>query len=100
MLMSRAAPSVCVGALRKVLRALIPVGLGTSVRNWRNPDGQQTFNVSSPLFWHSSSQTLYNLSQFSSAGSCRQQGPVSYKWGFSFLLLYVFVIGEKSHFTT
>ena len=62
-------------------------------RDWKNPDdGQYTFNVSSPVFWDSSSQTLYNLTQFNSAGSCQQQGLVKYKWGFSFLLLYVFVI--------
>jgi hypothetical protein len=62
-------------------------------RAWRNPeDDQHTFNVSSPVFWDSSSQTLYNLTQFNSAGSCLQQGLVKYKWGFSFLLLYVFAI--------
>ncbi|ERF68471.1 hypothetical protein EPUS_03789 [Endocarpon pusillum Z07020] len=62
-------------------------------RAWRNPDdGQHTFNVSNPVFWDSSSETLYNLSQFNLAGSCLQQGPVMYKWGFSFLLLYVFLI--------
>jgi hypothetical protein len=62
-------------------------------QTWQNPDdGQYTFNVSKPVFWDSSSQTLYNLTQLNLAGSCQQQGLVKYKWGFSFLLLYVFVI--------
>lgn len=61
--------------------------------NWNNPKTHsQTFNVSSPLFYHNGSKTLYNQTEYNKQGSCQQQGDVRYRWGFSFLLLYVFVI--------
>jgi len=52
-------------------------------------NGSSTFN---PRFVGSNSSVLYSLEEFNSAGRCLQQGPVLYKWGFSFLLLYSFVI--------
>ncbi|KAF7507352.1 hypothetical protein GJ744_010669 [Endocarpon pusillum] len=62
-------------------------------QTWQNPDDDQyTFNVTNPVFWDDNSQTLYNLTEFNLAGSCQQQGLVKYKWGFSFILLYAFVV--------
>lgn len=59
---------------------------------WKNPiTNNHTFNVSNPLFYDDGSGTTYNLTQFNERGSCQQLGLVKYKWGFSFLLLYIFV---------
>ena len=62
-------------------------------RQWQNPiNDEYTFNYSNPMFWEPDSQTLYDISGFNSAGRCQQAGRVEYKWGFSFLLLYAFVL--------
>lgn len=62
-------------------------------QQWKNPDdGQYTFNVNNPVFLDAASQTMYNLTELNAAGSCQQNGQVRYKWGFSFLLLYFFVV--------
>lgn len=61
-------------------------------RDWkRNDTGQMPFANSTPLFYHHTSDTAYDLTQFNENGSCQQLKDVKYKWGFSFLLLYAFV---------
>jgi len=66
-----------------------PYGLG-----WKRNDTNEFpfFTKSDPLFYHQLSDTLYNLTQFNSNGGCQQLRDVRYKWGFSFLLLYAFVV--------
>lgn len=64
-----------------------PYGVGWA----RNDTGEMPFSASGPLFYHQTSSTAYDLTQFNDHGSCQQQNKVRYKWGFSFLLLYVFV---------
>lgn len=45
------------------------------------------------LIWESSSKTSYNLTEFADATLCQQLGDiVKYRWGFSFLLLYFYLI--------
>ena len=55
-------------------------------------NGKTLFAEADPLFYHSTSSTVYNLTHFNANGSCQQQNNVRYKWGFSFLLSYVFVV--------
>lgn len=67
---------------------VIPYG-----QDWRNPgNGQATLSVANAVFWDSATQTIYNLTEFNAAGRCQQEGVVRYNWGFSFLLLYIFVL--------
>lgn len=62
-------------------------------QHWQNPEtNDYPFSQPNPVFWDQSSQTLYNLDEFNSRGTCQQEGLVRYKWGFSFLLLYAFVV--------
>lgn len=65
-----------------------------SGRGWQNPlqDKQLTFNQSRPLLWDAKIEKSYtDPKEFNKAGSCQQPGVVKYHWGFSFLLLYVFI---------
>lgn len=55
-------------------------------------NGTTPFVEAGPLFYHHTSSTAYNLTQLNENGSCQQQNNVRYKWGFSFLLLYVFLV--------
>lgn len=60
---------------------------------WQDPDTKQyPYNQSNPAFWYNSSQTLYDLAGLNNQGSCLQEGSVTYKWGFSFVLLFTFAI--------
>ena len=65
----------------------VPYGLGWK----RNDTGTMPFADSGPVFYHQTSNTGYDLKQFNENGSCQQLSDVRYKWGFSFLLLYVFI---------
>lgn len=60
---------------------------------WRNPhDGLRTFNVSDGRYFDQSSKTSYTIAQMSEFGQCQQTDTSKYQWGFSFYLLFVFVI--------
>lgn len=50
------------------------------------------FHNSNPMFYYGSSGTAYNVTQMNERGSCQQPHQVRYKWGFSFLLLYAFLV--------
>jgi len=50
------------------------------------------FDKLDPLLFYPDSETTYNLTQLNERGSCQQLNHVRYKWGFSFLLLYVFIV--------
>ncbi|KAK5080944.1 hypothetical protein LTR05_008260 [Lithohypha guttulata] len=41
--------------------------------------------------YRNGTDTTYDLDEYNFWGSCQQGSPIKYKWGFSFLLLYVFV---------
>ena len=57
---------------------------------WKAANGSQPFhNISSPLF--TNGQYTYDLEQLNDRGRCQQTGE-SYKWGFSFFALFIFVI--------
>ncbi len=57
---------------------------------WKSPAGDQPFHTfSDPEF--TNGQYTYNLEQLNSNGRC-QQADTSYKWGFSFLVLFSFIV--------
>lgn len=50
------------------------------------------FINSNPMFYYADSGTDYSLELMNMRGRCQQPSQVRYKWGFSFLLLYVFLL--------
>lgn len=62
--------------------------------SWRDPESNTLpYNKSNPTFYYNGSQTLYNLTEMNNYGTCQQEGAlVQYKWGFSFVLLFAFVV--------
>ena len=57
---------------------------------WEAPTGIRPFhNFSEPIF--TNGQYTYDLQELNNRGRCQQDG-VTYKWGFSFLVLFAFVI--------
>jgi hypothetical protein len=57
---------------------------------WKESNGDQPFhNFSDPVF--TNGQFTYDLQELNLRGRC-QQDNVSYKWGFSFLVLFSFVV--------
>jgi hypothetical protein len=64
-------------------------------RQWEDPDtGQRPFNVENGKFYEPDSQTLYSTGQLLDAATCQSNGLVAYSWGFSFMLLFSFVVAS------
>ena len=57
---------------------------------WKSPSGDQPFHTfTDPVF--TNGDFSYNLEQLNLNGRCQQAG-TSYKWGFSFLVLFSFIV--------
>lgn len=61
---------------------------------WKRPNTDQyTFQDNTPILYDDESKTQYTPEAMKDNGACQQTpGIVRYQWGFSFLLLYTFVI--------
>jgi hypothetical protein len=58
--------------------------------SWKTPQGTYPFhNTTGPFF--NVGDVTYNLEQLNAAGRCNQEN-TSYRWGFSFLILFVFTV--------
>ena len=58
--------------------------------NWKDSTGQKPFhNFSDPIF--TNGQYTYDLADLNARGRCQQEG-ITYKWGFSFLVLFSFTV--------
>lgn len=61
--------------------------------NWRDPkDGLYPFKTPDDQFLEWNSGTLYYLGDLTAAGQCQQTASGNYQWGFSFFLLYLFIV--------
>lgn len=78
-----------VSQLSDVMWKYYPYGM-----SWKDPrTGLFAFNPGSPLLWSSDTGTIFDVSEFNKNGICQQAGgEVRYQWGFSYLLLYIFVL--------
>lgn len=67
---------------------IIPYG-----RAWLDPEtNNHPYLAHNPLFYNSDSNTEYNEEDLNAHGSCITQNDVKYRWGFSYILLYVFIL--------
>lgn len=58
---------------------------------WTYP-GTTEYAFRQPLFYNTNSHTVYDVKQMKDIGKCQQTRSVKYQWGFSFLLLYTFIL--------
>lgn len=62
-------------------------------RAWLDPEtNSYPFRVSDPRFYNSDIDIEYNEAEITEHGKCLNENDVRYSWGFSFLLLYFFII--------